>query len=53
MTREDYARDYATGFDRRGPLTSVPEDVERVAVHEPCFRCGVSRALCKHRRLAA
>jgi hypothetical protein len=33
---------------------TVPEDIERVTEHEPCFYCGVRAGLpCRHRRWAA
>jgi hypothetical protein len=48
--RAKYERLYSTGHARdHGRPTIVPENVERVSVHEPCFRCGIARGLCKHR----
>lgn len=50
MNREQYK----LGWEVRG-LTRhivVPEDIERVSEHEPCFRCGQARG-CRHRRMAA
>jgi hypothetical protein len=48
MTREDYARDYATGHAKTGRPVIVPNDVMRLSEHEPCFLCGQARG-CKHR----
>lgn len=52
MTKEDYAKNYSTGHAAAsaGSRTFVPEDIERVCVHEPCFFCGEARGLCRHRR---
>ena len=30
-------------------VMTIPEDVERVEVSEPCTYCGVARGGCKHR----
>lgn len=49
MTREDYAKHYSGGYARTGGPVHVPEDVQRVSVHEPCFQCGTARGLCRHR----
>jgi hypothetical protein len=50
MDRDEYARRWSTGHARdHGRPTIVPENVERVSVHEPCFMCGTARGLCKHR----
>ena len=54
MTRDEYALKYSGGYARNGQPVSIPDDVERVSVHEPCPFCGTARAMCKHRaRLAA
>lgn len=28
---------------------TVPDDIERRSVHEPCFYCGTALGLCRHR----
>lgn len=49
-----YSRDYARrnyhAITPRSPLQSVtiPEDVERLEEHRPCFNCG-TRGACRHR----
>jgi hypothetical protein len=48
MTREEYARKYAGGYNRTGQPVRVPEDVQRAEHHEPCFYCGTARG-CRHR----
>lgn len=52
MNRAKYQEQYSTGHARNeaGVRTYVPEDVERLTVHEPCFFCGEARGLCRHRR---
>jgi hypothetical protein len=56
MNREEYARRWSSGardFNRVVDC-DVPQDVERVTEHEPCFYCGVRAGLpCRHRRWAA
>jgi len=47
--RDYFVRNYSSGLDRRGAVVVVPEDVQRVAIHEPCPFCGVARAMCRHR----
>ena len=49
--REYYARQYSAGLDRRGPIVQVPDDIERLEHHEPCFLCGSARG-CRHRMAA-
>lgn len=51
--RAKYQRLYATGhaIDHGRPV-HVPENVERVSIHEPCFMCGTAKGLCRHRRAA-
>jgi hypothetical protein len=51
MTREEYAREYSGGYNRQGPPVIVPNDVERLSEHGPCWMCGTARGLCRHRRL--
>jgi hypothetical protein len=51
MTRKEYyQRNYATSHAKNGGRVQVPEAVERVSVHEPCFFCGEAKGLCRHRR---
>lgn len=53
MTRDDYARQWSSGHARTGQRTFVPENVQRVTEHEPCFMCGTRAGLeCRHRRAA-
>jgi hypothetical protein len=55
MNREEYARRWSTGhrMDHGRPVI-VPDDVERISEHEPCFYCGTRAGLpCRHRRWAA
>jgi hypothetical protein len=55
MNREDYARNFSGGhaMDHGRPVI-VPDNVERVSEHTPCFLCGVRAGLpCRHRRIAA
>jgi hypothetical protein len=50
MTREEYQRDYAGGYNRKGQSVFVPANVERRDEHEPCFLCGTRAGLpCRHR----
>jgi hypothetical protein len=52
VNREEYSRRWSTGHARdHGRPTIVPEDIQRVEHHTPCFMCGTARG-CKH-RLAA
>ena len=51
-TKKYYAENYSTGHALRGGRVQMPEDVERVCVHEPCFYCGEARGLCRHRKTA-
>lgn len=55
ITREQYQREYSGGYNRAqgGLQIVVPDDVERVAEHEPCGYCGQARGPCRHRRWAA
>jgi hypothetical protein len=52
MTREEYHRLWSTGHAREfaGRTTIVPDNVERLSEHEPCWMCGTARGLCRHRR---
>jgi hypothetical protein len=55
MNTPEYARQWlsseAANWVR--PVT-VPDNVERVDEHTPCFKCGVRAGLpCRHRRMAA
>lgn len=50
MNKEEYRKNYSTGHALNGARTFVPEDIQRVSVHEPCFFCGEARGLCRHRR---
>jgi hypothetical protein len=52
MTKEEYARKYSGGYARTGGPVQVPHDVQRVSLHEPCFRCGTARGPCPHRMAA-
>jgi hypothetical protein len=52
MTKEEYHRNYSTGHAMNGAPVRVPDDVERVSVHEPCWMCGCARGLCRHRKAA-
>jgi hypothetical protein len=53
MNREEYQRHYAGkhAIDHGRPVF-VPDDIQRLAEHEPCFYCGTARGLCRHRRAA-
>lgn len=50
MTR--YTDEYSGTYHTRARPIIVPENVERLSEHEPCFRCGQARG-CRHRRMAA
>jgi hypothetical protein len=53
MTREEYARNYSTSHAMdHGRSVIVPENIQRVSEHEPCFRCGNARGPCRHRKAA-
>jgi hypothetical protein len=54
MNANEYQRRWSTGHARdHGRPTIVPEDIQRVTEHEPCFMCGVRAGLpCRHRRAA-
>lgn len=54
--RAKYQRLYSTEHrvHDHGRPTIVPDDIERVSEHEPCWFCGVRAGLpCRHRRIAA
>ena len=46
--RSTYARLYQHDGGTKVRLVTVPENVERREVHEPCFACGVAGG-CRHR----
>lgn len=51
--RREYDRLYKSGCASGVRVTDarilIPENIERVAVSEPCFMCGTARGLCRHR----
>lgn len=44
-----YKNEYSSGHARNGCRTTVPDDIKRLTVHEPCFFCGEAKGLCRHR----
>lgn len=55
MNKQEYARRWASQAPsfQRVVEPKVPDDVERLFEHEPCFMCGTARGPCRHRRMAA
>jgi hypothetical protein len=51
MIRDARQALHSAGFARKGPRVDMPDDVQRVAYHEPCTFCGTARG-CKHRLTA-
>jgi hypothetical protein len=52
-SRERYDRHYRGGTGHATVNVTIPADVERRAVHTPCFACGEARGACRHRPWAA
>lgn len=54
MTPAEYREQYRERLSSvhrsyKGHTIVIPDDIERVTIHEPCPYCGTARGMCRHR----